>query len=183
LYAAKELDDVLVLAETIGTATAIVGRVELAGKVIEHDRGYRAELARVAEILPIEGQRARNEPVAHLFGVPIGEEIPASSVSIRRPSRVHRSMSTWRWIGTTSAPRSSGRTRFSPWFLLLFAQITFNHLAAGIDQYHWSDWRLPAALVGATIAIGVWVFIRAWMGRRFSRQLRSFVSAPANMPP
>jgi hypothetical protein len=87
LYAAKELEDVLALAETLGETTAVVGRVELAGKVIEHDHGYRAELARVRDILPIEGQRARIEHIARRFGVPIGEEIPASSIRAVRPRR------------------------------------------------------------------------------------------------
>ena len=85
LYAAKDIDLALVLAAGVLTstspgdsmpATAIVGKVELAGKVIEHDRGYRAERARVVEILPIEGRSRLTESLAERFGVPVGDQIP-----------------------------------------------------------------------------------------------------------
>jgi hypothetical protein len=185
LYAAKELEDVLALAETLGETTAVVGRVELAGKVIEHDHGYRAELARVRDILPIEGQRARIEHIARRFGVPIGYRRPRSGPCARE-GRPRPSASTGRSTRTAPRPRSSGTPKAAeslPWLILAIAHITLNNLAAGIDRYHWSDWRLLAALVGTIIAIGVWIFVRLWMGRRFSRQLRSFVSGPANRPP
>jgi hypothetical protein len=89
LYAAKDLDMALVLAAGVLTstspgdsmpATAIVGKVQLAGKVIEHDRGYRAERARVVEILPIEGRRRLTQSLAGRFGVPVGDQIPTSTV-------------------------------------------------------------------------------------------------------
>jgi len=38
----------------VGTS-AVVGTVALAGKVIEHDFGYRAELARIRDIMPARG--------------------------------------------------------------------------------------------------------------------------------
>src|SRR5205823_7564114 len=87
LYAAKELGPVLPLARMLLTSatggvvsptTAIVGKVQLAGKVIEHEHGYRAERARIAEILPIEERRGWSEAVGTRFHVPIGQEIPAS---------------------------------------------------------------------------------------------------------
>jgi hypothetical protein len=89
LYAAKDLDMALVLAAGVLTstdpadsmpATAIVGKVQLAGKVIEHDRGYRAERARVVEILPIESRSRLTESLAGRFGVPVGHQIPTSRV-------------------------------------------------------------------------------------------------------
>jgi len=89
LYAAKDIDLALVLAAGVLTstspgdsmpATAIVGKVELAGKVIEHDRGYRAERARVVEILPIEGRSRLTESLAERFGVPVGDQIPTESL-------------------------------------------------------------------------------------------------------
>jgi hypothetical protein len=162
LYATKELDDVLVLAESIGTATAIVGIVELAGKVIEHDRGYRAGLGRVAEILPIEGQRARNEAVAHRFGVPIGEEIPGSSIRTaaglkRGPSHV-RSSGGWVYvIGWALVAVSNAFSRFAE--------------AQGIDP---SGWWFGAIVLAAGLAFAAMLWVQHRWGRRFTRQLRQF---------
>jgi hypothetical protein len=101
LYAAKNFELAMAIAAGVLTTTspgdsmpttAIVGRVQLAGKVIEHARGYRAEHARVVEILPIEGRSRLTESVASRFGVPVGEEIPTSSLEaiIRRDRRRRR---------------------------------------------------------------------------------------------
>jgi hypothetical protein len=172
LYATKELDDVLVLAGTIGTATAIVGRVELAGKVIEHDRGYRAGLARVAEILPIEGQRVRNEAVAHRFGVPIGKEIPASSirtpVGLRRgPSHVRSSGGSWgSVIGLALVAVSNAFSRFAE--------------AQGIDP---SGWWVVAIILAAGTAFAAMLWTQHRWGRRFTRQLRQFGGGSSGSKP
>lgn len=55
--------------------SVLVGKVELAGKVIEHDRGYRAERARVVELLPAPGQEALAERAAATYGVPVSNEL------------------------------------------------------------------------------------------------------------
>src|SRR4029077_8534126 len=55
----------------------IIGKVELAGVIVEHDHGYRAQLGRVMEILPTSGARADAERLACVYGVPVGEEILA----------------------------------------------------------------------------------------------------------
>jgi hypothetical protein len=54
--------------------TFIVGKVQLAGKVIEHDRGYRAERARLVEVLPESGTRRQSSLIADRYGVPLGPE-------------------------------------------------------------------------------------------------------------
>lgn len=54
----------------------VLGRVELAGKVIEHEHGFRAERARIAELIPIKGDE---DPIARLatrLGVSTGQPIP-----------------------------------------------------------------------------------------------------------
>jgi hypothetical protein len=53
----------------------IFGRVELAGKVIEHDLGYRSERARIAEVIAREGDQYVYR-LATLLGVPIGDPLP-----------------------------------------------------------------------------------------------------------
>lgn len=48
---------------------SVIGRVDLAGKVIEHTDGFRAERARIAEILPLEGQTGVAMRLANHLGV------------------------------------------------------------------------------------------------------------------
>lgn len=47
--------------------SVIMGRVQLAGKVIEHEDGYRAELARVFELLPVRGQESAAQKLAAAY--------------------------------------------------------------------------------------------------------------------
>ena len=47
----------------------IIGRVELAGKVIEHERGYRAERARIVELIPVRGSNAPVRDLARRLGL------------------------------------------------------------------------------------------------------------------
>jgi hypothetical protein len=72
----------------------IAGRVQLAGKIVEHDYGYRAECARIVELYPIEGDEFNAAVVAAAVGVALGPSVPrdptppggsppASSVQLR----------------------------------------------------------------------------------------------------
>ena len=54
----------------------IFGRVELAAKIIEHDDGYRAQRARIAELNPIAGDERNSFHLAALLGLPIGDPVP-----------------------------------------------------------------------------------------------------------
>lgn len=73
-YAAKALVHSVDLARAAPTGL-LVGRVELAGKVIEHDEGYRAERARIVELLPMPGQESVAEWFANVYGVPASHEV------------------------------------------------------------------------------------------------------------
>jgi hypothetical protein len=118
LYAAKSFELAMAIAAGVLTTTspedsmpttAIVGRVQLAGKVIEHAQGYRAEHARVVEILPIEGRGRLTESVATRFGVTVGEAIPAASLeAIMRRDRRRRRLALLRSIGS-ARPVGIGR--------------------------------------------------------------------------
>jgi len=57
----------------------VLGRVELAGKVIEHEHGFRAEKARVAKLLPFEGAEPKVRRLASRMGVPMGPSVGLSS--------------------------------------------------------------------------------------------------------
>jgi hypothetical protein len=49
----------------------VLGRVELAGKVIECSLGYRAERARIAELISIAGDRRSAAELALRLGLPL----------------------------------------------------------------------------------------------------------------
>jgi hypothetical protein len=53
----------------------VLGRVLLAGKVIEHDEGYRAERARIAELIPVKGTERTVELLAAALGLPMGAAV------------------------------------------------------------------------------------------------------------
>ena len=49
----------------------VLGRVLLAGKVIEHAQGYRAERARIAELILVRGTEGTVAPLAAALGLPM----------------------------------------------------------------------------------------------------------------
>ena len=52
--------------------SVVFGRVELAGKVIEHEIGYRAERARIAELIPTTTDGGVTLSIARRLGLPAG---------------------------------------------------------------------------------------------------------------
>jgi hypothetical protein len=80
VYALKELSPVMLpfappFRSVVPMPPFLVGKVQLAGKVIEHEDGYRAERARIAEILPTPGQEPLAELVAETYGAKVSEEL------------------------------------------------------------------------------------------------------------
>jgi hypothetical protein len=81
-YALKSPDDVARFTEAIifqaaasrgkGGDGAVLGRVLLAGKVIEHETGYRAERARIAEFIPTTTDAGSTLALASRLGLPVG---------------------------------------------------------------------------------------------------------------
>jgi hypothetical protein len=61
----------------------VLGRVQLAGKIIEHEFGYRAERARIAELLPLHGIERSVIRLAARLGLTIGR--PVASPIIWEP--------------------------------------------------------------------------------------------------
>jgi hypothetical protein len=80
-YALKSPDDVAGFTEAIifqAAASrgkrgdgAVLGRVLLAGKVIEHETGYRAERARIAEFIPTTTDAGTTLALASRLGLPV----------------------------------------------------------------------------------------------------------------
>ena len=116
-------------AEPGAEAFPVAGRVDLAGKVIEHDLGYRAERMRITELRAVAGTEQTVTRFARRIGVPVGESIPGSSTMGRGAERDPLERLTprrWRFSAClpaalpsppASAARASGPPRRSlpPW--------------------------------------------------------------------
>ena len=57
----------------------VLGRVLLSGKVIEHESGYRAERARVAELIPFRGTERSIMVLTHRLGVGMAPAVEPGS--------------------------------------------------------------------------------------------------------
>lgn len=74
----------------------VLGRIELAGKIIEHEVGYRAERARIVELIPWRGTEGIVGRLAACLGVGMGDPIPAlSTMPPDRPSSPRRCLRDW----------------------------------------------------------------------------------------
>ncbi len=67
------------------TSGVVLGRVELAGKIIEHEWGYRAERARIAELIPFRGTERSVMILAARLGLPISEPVDMPSGDLALP--------------------------------------------------------------------------------------------------
>jgi DNA-binding NarL/FixJ family response regulator len=92
-YAMKTLEGLLweMLDWMSAEDAKVLGRIELAGKIIEHEHGYRAERARIAELIPVQGTERDVMRLATGLGLPTGqpvaprifEPIPPSEATMR----------------------------------------------------------------------------------------------------
>jgi hypothetical protein len=157
LYSAKDINTVLMLAalSMLGGPVTILGRVHLAGKVIEHDDGYRAERARVIEILPLSGSRPDAEAVATRYGVPLGEEIPAEAIpDLGIPADTVQFIGCI-YTGPVEPPEPTIIGPLSVLAISLFVAVTaVRGILAETHRLEWSDWWL--CLIAVAGAIGVW---------------------------
>jgi hypothetical protein len=80
-----------------GGRDLVIGRVQLAGKVIEYEHGYRAERARIVELFPWRGSEAVVERLASCVGVPVGRSLPPLDMGApdRGPSSPQRPLRGW----------------------------------------------------------------------------------------
>ena len=102
-YATRSADDVAMFGiashpraaddlEHRGASGTVLGRVLLAGKVIEHEFGYRAERARIAELIPTTLDGGITRVLASRLELPVGPTIDLSS--LLRASEEARSSQT-----------------------------------------------------------------------------------------
>jgi len=88
-YATKSADDVAAFGMARDPADSlegeratgtVLGRVLLAGKVIEHAFGYRAERARIAELIPTTADGGITRALAARLALPVGPTLDMSSL-------------------------------------------------------------------------------------------------------
>ena len=100
IYAAKDLAGLAARGFVVDCArglSVMVGIVELAGTIIEHDFGYRAEYVRVVALLPAPGHESVAAWIGAVYGVPVSSQLidrwddlphPAPSAMARIPPLV-----------------------------------------------------------------------------------------------
>ena len=77
---------------------AVLGRVLLAGKVIEHETGYRAERARIAELIPTTTDAGSTLVLASCLGLPVGPTLDTAPLLLEMEEFFgpHSSEPPWR---------------------------------------------------------------------------------------
>jgi hypothetical protein len=83
-YATKTL--AVFLGSWLFRRDCILGRVELAGKVIECTAGYRAQRARIVELIPLRGTEPAAIRLARRLRLPLRASIPFAPRPERGPS-------------------------------------------------------------------------------------------------
>ena len=80
-----------------GGSNLVLGRILLAGKVIEFEWGYRAERARIIELLPWRGTESDVERLAACVGAPVGGTVDPLELEPpdRDPSPPRRPLRSW----------------------------------------------------------------------------------------
>jgi hypothetical protein len=134
----------------------VLGRVELAGKVIEHERGYRAERARIVELIPLRGTERAVEALARRVGVGV-----ARSVKVDRVSRLRGRLRLARvaWVASrTKAPTHEDPGRF----YITLCVITLLAFAASHVTPLAESWRsaAQAVLLGSIVMRVVLLLLR-----------------------
>jgi hypothetical protein len=107
-YAVKRPEDVAMFTGAIifhaaasrdkGDEEAVLGRVLLAGKVIEHETGYRAERARIAELIPTTTDAGITLALASRLGLPVGPTLDTAPLFLEMEELFgpHSSEPPWR---------------------------------------------------------------------------------------
>jgi hypothetical protein len=69
-------DEVFGRVEEPNEVNVIFGKIAVAGKVIDHEFGYRAELARILALIPLEGTETDAKVLASHLSLPLTKSVP-----------------------------------------------------------------------------------------------------------
>jgi hypothetical protein len=92
----------------------LLGRVELAGKVIEHDHGYRAARARIVELIPLRETEADVAAIARRIGVAVGPSVKPARLGLR-----DRLVALWRGYPGPRPRREMSAAVLALWLLAI----------------------------------------------------------------
>lgn len=115
-YAMKQLTPEMLLgassrhAHRVGSRSDerfVLGRVQLAGKIVEHELGYRAERARIVELIPIRGSEPEIHAIATRLGVGVSRAIIVPGASDLR-ERLDHAREAWTATRLLPLPRADG---------------------------------------------------------------------------
>lgn len=139
----------------------VIGRVELAGKVIEHDLGYRAGGARIAALIPVEGEDTFTREVSSVTGIPLdpGIELPRTPDGFPVLSRLD-AMSAGRW--SASWREHDDGFPFG-WVWVTCGLFSWTLASAGGP-------RVPGIVLFGTVVLG-WLFM-PWFGDKIRALFR-----------
>jgi hypothetical protein len=158
LYAMKNLDDLVAELLMLGlpamsSAGIVVGKVELAGRVIEHELGYRAQYGRVVELLSAPGVLEAPFAAAASYGVPVSNEladsIERSGRGLRPNRRPGRGGSGARWsrrLGWTSLRRGPFALSMIALMFLVGAPLLAHSLSPSlgiVSILFYGGWLMP----------------------------------------
>jgi hypothetical protein len=94
-YATKELSTLRAMFHH-ESAGSVLGKIWLAGKIVEHELGYRGELARIVELNPWQGTERLIARLAKRIGVPLGDRVSTGAWSPDHdPSSPQRPLRSW----------------------------------------------------------------------------------------
>jgi hypothetical protein len=170
----------------------VIGRVQLAGRVIEHTRGYRAATARVSEVLRIPGLDERAEAVAARFGVPIGPPPQGiTETTIDDLVRIKRRQFT-RLPPRPASAHEEPSSSMSGFVLLCSVFFAFGAIQGILMNHgpHWSEWWLWLIALGSfavaahsVIAVGrSFVGVRIWESRGSAASAGDGPRPPSDRP-
>jgi hypothetical protein len=100
-YSVKTLIQLRKMAAVHPLGDTVFGRIELAGTIVEHEYGYRAERARIALLIPIQGTEPDVVRLAGRLQLPVGISVPAISTRVffksppNDPSSPRRRVKDW----------------------------------------------------------------------------------------
>lgn len=138
--------------------TFVLGRVDLAGKVIEHARGYRAERARIAELIPLRGTERAVESIARRVGVGVGSPVrPNRKLDLPGRLRALR----WAWAVSRSRAGEMSGGAVTLWLTAFLAY----SLAFIVHPDDPGNSPMLVIALGAVVAQVVVRIRRAWIAR------------------
>lgn len=146
-------------AATADRTGIVLGRVEFAGKVIEHELGYRAERARIAELIPIRGSELLTMILAKRLDVSVADpvDVPTPDEFLTQFIRQQ--------VSAQPVPRVEPRTspREREWSPLCVAVICLVNVLILITTHVDSPsgaWDVAPALIRTTVFLAMYSWWR-----------------------